>query len=170
MAKGVIQVMTTLMNPEKLYNHSPVAQHDVVVVGAGPYGLSTAAHLRGQGLNVAIFGKPLGLWRDNMPTGMLLRSYWWATNLSDPSRQYGMAHYFTIHDQEAPDPLSRETFIDYGLWFQKYALPDVDETYVDSIEQTGEQFELRLKDGRIVWSQAVVMAPGLSYYVYCPTE
>ncbi len=29
------------------------ASYDAIVVGAGPYGLSTAAHLRGRGLSVA---------------------------------------------------------------------------------------------------------------------
>src|SRR3989442_14553793 len=45
------------------------SDYDVVVVGAGAYGLSTAAHLHGRGLKVAIFGKPLEMWRDHMPKG-----------------------------------------------------------------------------------------------------
>jgi FAD-dependent urate hydroxylase len=64
----------------------PAANYDVVV-GAGPYGLSTAAHLLGYGLKVSVFGTPFQLWRENMPRGMLLRSYWWATNLSDQGKQ-----------------------------------------------------------------------------------
>jgi FAD-dependent urate hydroxylase len=64
----------------------PTAHYDVVVMGAGPYGLAAAAHLQGHGLKVGVFGKPLKLWRENMPQGMLLRSYWWATNISDPRR------------------------------------------------------------------------------------
>ena len=49
-----------------------VANYDAVVVGAGPYGLSTAAHVLGRGLEVAVFGTPLQLWREYMPEGMLL--------------------------------------------------------------------------------------------------
>ncbi|HEX4560478.1 MAG TPA: NAD(P)-binding protein, partial [Gemmatimonadales bacterium] len=60
--------------------------YDAVVVGAGPYGLSTAAHLIGRGLDVAVFGKTLEMWRDHMPQGMWLRSHWWATNLADPRK------------------------------------------------------------------------------------
>ncbi len=144
------------------------ATYDAVVVGAGPYGLSIAAHLLGRGLNVAVFGKPLQLWRETMPNGMLLRSYWWATNLSDPDGRCGMKQYFQLHGMETPDPLSRETFIDYGMWFQKHMVPDVDETYVKSIEHMKDHFELVLVDGRIVHSPIVVMAPGLHYYVYRP--
>ena len=144
------------------------ATYDAVVVGAGPYGLSVAAHLLGSGLNVAVFGKPLQLWRDTMPKGMLLRSYWWATNLSDPAGKCGLEQYFQQHGMEAPDPLSIETFIDYGMWFQKQMVPDVDETYVTSIEHMKDHFKLVLADSRIVHAPIVVMAPGLHYYVYRP--
>src|SRR5712691_4542621 len=104
--------------------------YDAVVVGAGPYGLSIAAHLLGRGLKVAVFGTPLQLWRENMPEGMLLRSYWWASNLSDPKRKFGLAQYFQQHGLDIPDPLPAKTFIDYGLWFQQQVVPHLDETYV----------------------------------------
>ena len=157
--------------------------YDSVVVGAGPYGLSTAAHLRARGLKVATFGKPLQLWRDHMPEGMLLRSFWWASNLSDPHRKYGIEQFFLEQDPqffekhdrlgEKPkgiDPLTIETFIEYGLWFQKQAVPDVDETFVTNIEHKDRRFEVTLADGRVVQSTTVVMAPGLSYYTYRPPE
>ncbi|MBE3561937.1 MAG: NAD(P)/FAD-dependent oxidoreductase, partial [Ktedonobacteraceae bacterium] len=149
----------------------PDAMYDVVIMGAGPYGLSTAAHLRGKGLKVAVFGKPLYYWRQHMPKGMLLRSYWWATSLSDPEGRYDFAHYFREKGiRVAPDPLPIEMFIDYGLWFQQRAVPDVDETYVANIERENGQFVVTLEDGRVVRSRAVVMAPGLHYYVYIPEE
>ncbi|MBV9228630.1 MAG: NAD(P)/FAD-dependent oxidoreductase, partial [Chloroflexi bacterium] len=150
---------------------TPIARYDVVVLGAGPYGLSATAHLRGQGLKVAVFGKPIYYWRANMPEGMLLRSFWWATCLSDPQKKYGFEQYFQEKGiKERLDPLPIETFIDYGLWFQKNAVPDVDETYIANIKREGERFVVTLEDGRVVQSQAVVMAPGLHYYAYTPPE
>jgi cation diffusion facilitator CzcD-associated flavoprotein CzcO len=151
-------------------SHHAVTHSDAVVVGAGPYGLSAAAHLQKYGMKVAIFGKPLDLWRQNMPDGMLLRSHWWATNLSDPYRQYGMSTYFAEQGQTAPTILSRETFIDYALWFQQHAVPHIDETYIATIERMNDQFYVTLVDDRVVRSRVVVMAPGLSYYTYRPTE
>src|SRR5438552_5152595 len=100
-----------------------VAQYDAVVVGAGPYGLSTAAHLLGQGLSVAVFGRTLEMWREHMPTGMLLRSHWWATNLSDPRNAHGIEDFFKESKRARDYPLPIETFIDYGLWFQQRAVP-----------------------------------------------
>jgi FAD-dependent urate hydroxylase len=148
--------------------------YDAVVIGAGPYGLSTTAHLRGRGLSVAIFGKPLQLWREQMPQRMFLRSYWWATNLSDPGRLNGFKQYFQAHNVEhdlfAPEPVPIATFIDYGLWFQKQVVPDVDETFVAAVARNERQFEVTLADGRVLHCAAVVMAPGLAYYTYRPAE
>jgi len=145
-------------------------QYDVVVVGAGPYGLSTAAHLQGKGLKVAVFGEPLKLWRDHMPRGMFLRSHWWATNLSDPHKNYGYEQFFRISAYDRCYPVPIEMFIDYAHWFQKQAVPNIDTTYVSSIEESGGQFSLLLEDGRTVLASAVVMAMGLYYYAYRPPE
>jgi len=82
------------LNAQKPQGTVPTSHYDTVVVGAGPYGLSTAAHLLEQGLKVACFGKPIQFWSEQMPQGMCLRSYWWATNLSDPYGKYGIDKYF----------------------------------------------------------------------------
>jgi len=145
------------------------AQYDAVVVGAGPYGMSIAAHLVGKGLNVAIFGKPLELWRERMPKGMLLRSHWWGTNLSDPEKKYGFTKFFQESQYGPAYPVPIQMFIDYALWFQKQAVPSIDPTYVSSIEKNGEQFVLKLEDERVVVAPVVVMAIGLSYYQRVPS-
>ena len=139
------------------------ATYDVVVVGAGPYGLSVASHLLQRGLKVGIFGKPLSFWREHMPEHMLLRSYWWATNVSDGQRRYGLERYFQETGQQALDPMPIETFIAYGLWFQQRAVPNVDETYVKCIERAEQHFTVTLQDGRVLQCRAVVMAPGMRY-------
>ena len=148
----------------------PAAPYDAVVVGAGPYGLSTAAHLIRRGLKVAVFGKTLEFWRRHMPKGMLLRSHWWATNLSDPAGDYSFDRFFHESRYKPCYPVPIDAFIEYGLWFQRHAVPNVDETYVTSIERGDGQFLLTLADGRVLRSAAVVMAIGLRYYAYQPEE
>ncbi len=162
--------MRVVSDVERTQESTPAVRYDVIVVGAGPYGLSAAAHLRGQGLKVAIFGKPLELWREHMPKGMLLRSHWWASNLSDPNNNFGFKQFFRVSQYKACYPVPIEAFIDYGQWFQKNAVPDVDETYVTSIEHKGKRFLLTLADGRLIQSSAVVMAAGLYYYSNRPAE
>ncbi len=162
--------MTLLSDAESVSGSVSTAQYDVVVVGAGPYGLSVAAHLLGRKLNTAIFGRPMGFWREHMPTGMYLRSYWDYTNLSDPQQKYGLNQFVEASTYAREAPMSIQMFIDYGLWFQKQAVPNVDETFVTSIENEAGRFLLTLADGRHISSRAVVMAVGLGYYAHHPAE
>jgi cation diffusion facilitator CzcD-associated flavoprotein CzcO len=147
-----------------------LASYDVVVLGAGPYGLSATAHMRARGLNVAVFGKPIGFWREHMPKGMQLRSYWWATNLSDPEGRYQLKDYFLLKGKREPEILPIQDFVDYSLWFQQNVVPDVDETLIQRISKVGSLFKVQLEDGRVLFARAVVMAPGLQYFVYYPKE
>ena len=58
------------------------AECDVAIVGAGPYGLACAAHLRAaNGLSLKVFGHPMSSWDEQMPKGMLLRSPYVASNI-----------------------------------------------------------------------------------------
>ena len=58
---------------------------EIAIVGAGPYGLSIAAHLRGQGIPFRIFGRPMESWLLHMPKSMSLKSDGFASNISDPN-------------------------------------------------------------------------------------
>jgi len=147
-----------------------IPHYDVVVVGAGPYGLSAAAHLQERGLKVAIFGKTMSFWREHMPKGMRMRSYWWATNLSDPGKRYDLNQYAQAKGEFDRDPFQLETVINYGQWFQKHVVPTVDETYVAEIVRQDGHFVITLVDGRVIQSAAVVMAIGLAFYAHRPAE
>ena len=142
---------------------------DAVVVGAGPYGLSVAAHLKGRGRSVQVYGRTLELWRQRMPAGMVLRSQWWATNLSDPAGAYGIERFFRESKHRKAYPLPLPAFIDYGLWFKERAVPDlVDDTMVRSIARTDGVFEITLENGATREARAVVMAIGVYHYANRP--
>ena len=67
---------------------------DVAVIGAGPYGLSGATHLRAaNGLVVRVFGEPMSFWERHVPAGMLLRSPWAGSHISDPKRELTLDTY-----------------------------------------------------------------------------
>ena len=162
--------MSIILDEKKPQEITPSAKYDVVVMGAGPYGLSISAHLLGKGLKIATFGKTNFFWINNMPKGMLLRSYWWATSLSDPEGKYSISSYLQEKGITPVDPLPAEIFVDYSKWFQERAVPDVDETYVANIARNNDRYLITLEDGRVVESKSVVVAPGLHYYVYSPEE
>ena len=146
------------------------AHYNVVIVGAGPYGLSIAAHLLPHNLSVAIFGKPFGFWHDCIPQDMILRSKWFATTLSDAAGRYSFAEYLQKHNIAPPEATPTALLLDYFSWFQRHTVPVVDETFVSSIRRRDGQFLVELVDGRVVTAEQVVMATGMADYAYYPPE
>ena len=141
---------------------------EVAVIGAGPYGLSVAAHLKAAGVATAVFGEPMAFWRHNMPKGMMLRSPWRATHISDPAGTLSLDAYASAHGIAADRLLPLEDFVAYGEWFQRHAVPDVDRRAVRRIEATADGFRLTLDDGEIVSAGRVVVATGLRHQEYRP--
>src|SRR6266853_4364153 len=93
----------------------------VAIIGAGPYGLSIAAHLRARGVGFRIFGNPMEHWRARMPAGMLLKSESFASNLYDPERRFTLERFCLQNSLPYADmgvPIPRETLANYGLSFQ----------------------------------------------------
>ena len=141
---------------------------DVAVVGAGPFGLSVAAHLQHAGVATRVFGEPLSFWRAHMPKGMKLRSPWRATAISHPDRSLSLAAYASAHGLDRSQPLPLEDFLAYGDWFQRHAVPDVDRRNVRLVGAAGSGFRLTLEDGEIIAAERVVIATGLNNQDYRP--
>jgi thioredoxin reductase len=144
---------------------------DVAIIGAGPYGLSLAAHLNALGVSYRHFGVPMWLWRDAMPKGMFLKSQGFASNLSDlegthtleafcratgrPYRSYGL-------------PVPLDTFTSYGHWFQNELGLKVEEVLVAGLAPQPGGFGLTLADGEQFAARQVVVAIGVEHFAYVP--
>src|ERR1700761_5867962 len=140
----------------------------VAVIGAGPYGLSVAAHLRRAGIATHVFGEPMGFWRHNMPNGMLIRSPWRATHLSDPGGMFSLDAYAAAGGVDSGKHLSLANLVAYGEWFQRHAVPDVDTRAVRQIDTARKGFRLELADGDTLSADRVVVATGLLNQEYRP--
>jgi cation diffusion facilitator CzcD-associated flavoprotein CzcO len=139
---------------------------DLAIVGAGPYGLATAAHVRARnGLETRIFGEPMSFWQA-MPNRMLLRSPYAACNIGAPPGlsldDWRVAHGLPL---EIPVPLER--FLEYGAWFQQQIAPDVDRRAVASVSN-GSGYRLTLSDGEEVLAKRVVVAAGIGNFAHVP--
>lgn len=144
----------------------------VAVIGAGPYGLSLAAHLRARGVDFRIFGKSLDTWSRHMPEGMFLKSDGFASNLSAPTPDSTLAAYcaklrLPYRDQGLPVPLSN--FLNYAEHFRGRFVPNLEEKNVVRIEVAGDGFALTLEDGEKLTASNVVLAVGITWYAHTPS-
>lgn len=141
---------------------------DVAIVGAGPYGLAAAAHLRSLGgLDVKVFGVPMSFWA-GMPRGMLLLSAWDACHIGFPDGDLTLDAYRAECGGDFGKPLPLDAFIAYGKWFQRTAVPDVDTRRVVYLEAGPDGFRLSLHDGGIVRADRVVVAAGMEAFPVRP--
>jgi cation diffusion facilitator CzcD-associated flavoprotein CzcO len=141
---------------------------EAAVIGAGPYGLAVAAHLRQAGVFIHAFGEAMSFWRGHMPKGMRLRSAWHASHVSDPERDHSLDAYAAVRGLERRENVPLQDFVAYGEWFQGRAVPDLDRRRVRQIEPTTRGFRLVLDDGSAVHAARVVLATGLENQDYRP--
>jgi len=145
----------------------------VAIIGAGPYGLSIAAHLRSLGIPYRIFGTPLDTWQRHMPAGMTLKSDGFASCLSDPDDKGTLAAYCAERDipyHPTEIPVKLEDFNAYALDFQRRFVPDVEDRQVISLERSGDGFSLKLDDGESLQAPLVVGAIGITHFAQMPAE
>jgi hypothetical protein len=143
---------------------------DVVVVGAGPYGLSCTAHLRALGADVHTLGEPMELWERQMPIGMFLRSSWEASSISDPAGIFTLDGYEAAHGVRLERPVPLADYLRYGRWYQRNAAPGVDRRRATRVERRPGGFCVQLADGEELRARRVVIATGPAGFVRRPAQ
>lgn len=144
-------------------------QHDVVVIGAGPYGLSAAAHLESVGgLSVRTFGPPMSFWACHMPRGMLLRSPWAGSHIAGPNGRFSLDEFCSAAGIERPTPLPLDRFVEYGHWFRQQVVKDIDPRYVQQVRPRPGGYAVIAEDGEEVHTRRVVIAAGIEKFAWRP--
>ena len=147
----------------QMWMHVPL-----LVIGAGPYGLATAACAKRAGIEQHVVGKPMAFWRDNMPAGMFLRSG------PDWHLDAAGVNTFMVYleergiDPSDVDPIPVALFLDYVDWFEEKAGIEVQPELVRDLSRPNGRFEATLESGRSITADAVVAAPGISHFTVVP--
>ena len=146
---------------------------DILIIGAGPFGLSISAHLRGFGTEHRIVGRPMDTWKAHMPAGMQLRSEPYGSDLAAPQRGYDVATYCHDRNLDYVDrlgPLSGERFLQYADWYTDQLVPDVVDATVQDISLVDGGFRVTFADAEPITTRKVVVATGVLPYATLPPE
>ena len=143
----------------------------IAIVGAGPYGLSIAAHLAARGIEHRIFGRPMQFWSQIAEAAgeRYLKSYCFGTNLSAPAPGFSFADYNTPRNLETFEPCSMANFAAYGRWFQESKVPWVEPVDVVNVKEEEDGFAVSLSSGEDFVASQVVVATGLAYFANTPS-
>jgi thioredoxin reductase len=144
---------------------------NTAIIGAGPYGLSIAAHFRHRGIPFRIFGRPMDSWLAHMPKGMMLKSDGFASNIYDPESAFTLEQFCGgrgIEYGHTGVPVKIDTFTSYGLAFRDRMVPELEERLVSKVEQIANGFRLELEDGETFEARTVVLAVGITHFDHIP--
>jgi hypothetical protein len=144
---------------------------ETAIIGAGPYGLSIAAHFRRRSIPFRIFGRPMDSWQAHMPKGMRLKSDGFASNIYDPESAFTLKQFCMEKGIEYADaglPVSLETFTEYGLAFGARMVPELEDVTVRSVERLAGGFHLCLVSGETVTVKRLILAVGITHFESVP--
>lgn len=144
---------------------------DVLVIGAGPYGLSISAHLRAFNVNHRVVGSPMDAYRVHSPVGMFMKSEPYASAFAAPQPGYDVRSFCRANGLDYVDrvtPLTVERFVEYADWYTAQLVPDVQEDLVTKVTRAEGGFQVDFAGSESVIARQVVVATGVRPYRYIP--
>ncbi len=145
---------------------------NLLIIGAGPFGLALAAQVAHAGIEHQVVGKPMEFWRRNMPKGMFLRSACdWHL---DPLNVHSIEAFLQTLGKTSQDvePLSLDFYLSYAEWFQKEKNIRPLPVYIRQLDYDAAKhcFVAVTQGGQTIKAQHVVIAPGFKHFVNVPID
>ena len=145
----------------------------VVIIGAGPFGLSISAHLSALGVDHLIVGRTNNTYRSLVPDGMLMKSEPYASTIASPDGKYTLAAFSAAQGLDYVDrvgPVTRDRFVEYVDWYTERLVPGVQDETVTEVTPVDGGFRVSFADAAPVTARRVVVATGVIPYHYLPAQ
>jgi thioredoxin reductase len=145
---------------------------DLLIIGAGPFGLAIAAQAAHAGIDHLIVGKPMEFWRRHMPQGMYLRSACdWHL---DPQNKDTIEKFVAMQGKTSRDvePLSLDFYLSYVDWFQQQKKIEPLPVFIRQLDRSlaGNGFVATTVDDDTINARRVALAPGFKHFANIPEE
>lgn len=142
----------------------------MLVVGAGPFGLSLAAYARQHSIEATVVGRPMGFWKSHMPAGMVLRSGrdWHL----DPGEADTIDAFLAARPagSDVAEPLSLDLYLEYADWFQRRQGLSPRPDHVARLDRSDGRFLATMDAGDVIVADNVVLALGFDSFRHLPPD
>jgi FAD-dependent urate hydroxylase len=145
----------------------------VVIIGAGPFGLSISAHLSALCVDHLIVGRTNHTYRSLVPDGMLMKSEPYASTIASPDSKHTLAAFSAAQGLDYVNrvgPVTRDRFVEYVDWYTERLVPGVQDETVTEVTPVDGGFRVSFADAAPVTARRVVVATGVIPYNYLPAQ
>lgn len=145
---------------------------DLIIIGAGPYGLAAAAQARQAGLNYLLIGEPMKFWK-NMPGFMVVRSPFAVSSLYSPAPGLRLEDYYRETGRTAArrEKISLKIYLKYIDWYLAKAGLNILPQQVNTLRREASgAFTVVTRDNQQMQARNVIVAVGNPPFVNTPAE
>ena len=145
---------------------SIIKRTQLLIIGAGPYGLAAAKLAKTRGLDYLISGLCMSFWKEHMPEGMKLRTP------CDWGNSRELIHFLEQRKLtfEQISPVPREFFIDFVETTAKLQQLNWPSGQVAQVNYEQDIFKCIMDNGDIICAQNILVATGYYDYRFIPIE
>ncbi len=146
---------------------------DILIIGAGPYGIGLANELQHQGLDFRICGQPFSLWLKHTLDNLVLKTSWHTSEIFSRDHRFSVVNFLRTHyprdwKKKLAAPVPIGLYREYIQTVLSEISFPVDESFVTQLENRDGHFLAVLDSGKKIEARQVIIATGIEPHRYLP--